>query len=295
MDLTVIIPARNEERAIAGCLSALRPQIGPGVEVIVADDGSSDGTAGGAAACLPGARILRLTPRGSAAARAAALEVARGRRIAFLDADCVPDAGWLDAARRGEGIVMGRVRPAPCFRARLLHLLDFGEFLEDAPRELRNFALLNVAGPVAAFRLVTLPDVPHAHDRLWSSRLLRAGHRIRFDPAQSALHVPPLDARSLLRRHLSYARRFVAARRLDPLLPGARLLALGPVGAPLVAAGRLWRDLGRLVRARRALGIGRSLPLYAAALAACRLIDAFAIARECLRRRGREAAAGMAL
>jgi glycosyltransferase involved in cell wall biosynthesis len=285
MDLAVIIPARNEEGAIGRCLDALRPQLRDGVEVIIADDGSTDGTARVATACLPGARLLRLPPRGSAAARAAALEAAKGRRIAFLDADCVPDAGWVEAVLRGEGIVMGRVRPGPGFRARLLHLLDFGEFLGGTPRRLRNFALLNVAGPLATFRAVPLPDVPHAHDRLWSANLVRAGHPIRYDPAACVLHAPPLGAAHLLRRHVSYARRFVAVRRIDPTLPGARFLRLGPLGAPFLAAGRLWRDIGRLVRSRRELGIGLSLPIYAAALAACRLLDAFVFARDCLRRR----------
>lgn len=214
MDLTIIVPARNEESAIGRTLAALRPQLGAGVEVIVADDGSTDGTASVATACLPGVRILRLPPRGSAAARAAAIEAARGRRIAFLDADCVPDAGWVEAVLRGDGIVMGRVRPGPGFRARLLHLLDFGEFLEGTPRNLRNFALLNVAGPAATFRAVPLPDVPHAHDRLWSASLVRAGHAIRYDPVPCVLHAPPLGAGDLLRRHISYARRFVAVRRI---------------------------------------------------------------------------------
>jgi hypothetical protein len=175
---------------------------------------------------------------------------------------------------------MGRVRPGPGFRARLIHLLDFGEFLEDSPRDLGNFALLNVAGPADVFRAVPIPDVPHGHDRLWSSRLVRAGHRIRYDPGQRVLHAP---RGGLLRRRWSYARRFVAIRRIDPTLPGARLLRLGPFGAPLLAAGRLWRDLGRLVRVREELGIGLSLPVYAAALAACRLLDALAFARESLR------------
>jgi hypothetical protein len=62
------------------------------------------------------------------------------------------------------------------------------------------------------------------------------------------------------------------------------LLRLGPFAAPLLAAGRLWRDLGRLLRTRRAIGIGLCLPLYAAALAAFRALDALVFAREVFRR-----------
>lgn len=284
MDLTVIVPARNEERVIGRCLDALRAQARKGVEVIVADDGSTDGTARVVADRFPEARLLRLPPRGSAAARASAIAGARAPRIAFLDADCVPDPDWIDAALRGDGIVMGRVRPEPGFRARVLHVLDFGEFLGDEPGVLRNFALLNVAGPTTLFRQEPLPDVTHSHDRLWSWKLSRAGHAIRYDPAQSVLHAPVLSMGPLLRRRVSYARRFVAARRVDPTLPGGRLLGLGPFAAPLLAAGRLWRDLGRLFRARRALGIGFSVPVYATALAGFRALDALVFALESFRR-----------
>jgi len=283
MDLSVIVPAFNESRVIGRCLDALRLQSHAATELLVADDGSTDGTADLVAARFPEARVLRLSHRGSAVARHAALAEARGTRVAFLDADCIPDPGWLEAARSGHGIAMGRVRPEPTFRARLAAVLEFGEFLDERPRDLKNFALLNLAGPAAVFRGVPLPDVPHSHDRLWSSRLAREGHRIRYDPAQSVLHAPPLDGGALRRRRVSYARRFIAVRRVDPTLPGGRLLRLGPFAAPLLAGGRLWRDLGRLVHARRALGIGLSLPFYALALAACRATDTFVFARESLR------------
>jgi O-antigen/teichoic acid export membrane protein len=283
MDLTVIVPAYNEARAIVPCLDALRAQLGPGVEAIVADDGSTDGTPDVVARGFPEVRLLRLPHRGSAAARVDALAHARGARIAFLDADCVPDPGWVDAARAGRGIVMGRVRAPGTFRARALALLEFGEFVGDRPGTLANFALLNLAGPTEVFRAVPLPDVRHGHDRLWSATLVRAGHPIRFEPGQSVLHAPALAPRALFRRRVSYARRFAAIRRIDRALPGARLLRLGPLGALLVAAGRLWRDLGRLFRARRALGIGVGLPAYVPVLAAARAVDALVLAGESVR------------
>jgi len=283
MDVTVIVPVFNGARVVGRCLDRVFRDLRPGVEVVVADDGSTDGSADIVAGRFPDARLLRLPHRGSAAARNAALEVANGSRIGFLDADCEPDPGWLDAVVRGEGVVMGRVRAEPTFRARLAAVLEFGEFLADTPAVLRNFALLNLAGPAELFRRMPLPDVRHSHDRLWSWQLAREGHVIRYDPVQSVLHAPPLSWRELWRRRVSYARRFLAVRRLDPTLPGGRLLKLGLFGAPLLAGGRLWRDLGRLVRARRALGVRLSLPLYAVSLAGARALDTFLFARESFR------------
>ena len=77
---------------------------------------------------------------------------------------------------------------------------------------------------------------------------------------------------------------FSAPDSLADLLPGGKLLRLGPLAAPLLAGGRLCRDLGRLVNARKDLGIGLSLPFYAAALVALRALDAAFFAREWLRR-----------
>jgi O-antigen/teichoic acid export membrane protein/glycosyltransferase involved in cell wall biosynthesis len=280
--LTVVVPARNEAAVIARCLRALPRR--NDVEIVVADDGSTDDTAQIVATRFPDVRLLRLDARGSAKARAHALELARAPRIAFLDADCVADEGFVEAAIAAEGIAMGRVRAEPRFRARLVALLELGEFAGDEPGQRSNFALLNVSGPASVFRSVPLPDVPHGHDRLWSWRLARAGHRIRFEPRQSVLHAPRLTLRDVARRQASYARRFAAIRRIEPELPAAELLRLGLLGAPLIALGRLGRDLVRLRAARAALGIDRAaLPIYALALGAMRGIDALVLARESLR------------
>ena len=89
--LSVVIPAFREEDRIAATLTQLRSdlaELGPdGVEVIVVDDGSPDGTADAARAA--GAdQVIELTPnRGKGAAVRAGVLAATGRTVAFLDAD----------------------------------------------------------------------------------------------------------------------------------------------------------------------------------------------------------------
>jgi dolichol-phosphate mannosyltransferase len=101
--LSVVVPARDEERRIGPCLEALRADPGVG-EVIVVDDRSSDGTAALArslgARVVPGAEL----PAGWVGkpwALQQGLEAASGEVVVSLDADTRPAvglAGALDAA-----------------------------------------------------------------------------------------------------------------------------------------------------------------------------------------------------
>ena len=92
--ISVIIPAYNAARTIGPCLAALRDQaFDKPYEIIVVDDGSTDGTAEVARAA--GATIISI-PRGRpAAARNAGIRAAQGGIICCTDADCAPQPGWL--------------------------------------------------------------------------------------------------------------------------------------------------------------------------------------------------------
>ncbi|MGQ9568791.1 MAG: glycosyltransferase [Anaerolineae bacterium] len=92
---TVIVPARNAAATLPGCLRALLRQTLPreAYEVLVVDDGSTDGTAEAARAL--GVRVLRQDHRGAAAARNLGARHARGSILCFTDADCQPAPNWL--------------------------------------------------------------------------------------------------------------------------------------------------------------------------------------------------------
>ncbi|MDP8986933.1 MAG: glycosyltransferase, partial [Actinomycetota bacterium] len=89
--LTVVVPAYGEAARIAGAVRRLGEALAGvdaegGVEVLVVDDGSSDATALEAEAA--GARVLRLPAnQGKGAAVRAGVLAARGRTVAFVDAD----------------------------------------------------------------------------------------------------------------------------------------------------------------------------------------------------------------
>ncbi len=90
-EVTVVIPVYNGGRTIAAALQSVFEQTYTNYEVIVVDDGSTDDTAAQVAKWADRVRYERQANRGPASARNAALRAARGRYVAFLDADDI----WL--------------------------------------------------------------------------------------------------------------------------------------------------------------------------------------------------------
>lgn len=97
--VSVIVPVWNNAGQLKACLDALAAQTLPRdlFEIIVADNGSTDGSADVAGA-RPGVTVVSEARPGSYIARNTAARRARGRYLAFTDSDCLPDPAWLEAA-----------------------------------------------------------------------------------------------------------------------------------------------------------------------------------------------------
>jgi glycosyltransferase involved in cell wall biosynthesis len=95
--MSVIIPVRNGANSLPALLASLAQQtLAPErFEVIVVDNGSSDGT--GEVASSYGVTVVTEPVANRSRARNRGVEAARGRLYAFTDADCVADRGWLEA------------------------------------------------------------------------------------------------------------------------------------------------------------------------------------------------------
>lgn len=110
--VSVIIPVHDGERFLAEAIdSALAQSLPPG-EVLVIDDGSTDGSAAVAAAYGPPVRLLRQGRSGPGVARNAGVEAATGEWLAFLDADDLMTDGRLLAQRDR---LLGAAGPAVVF------------------------------------------------------------------------------------------------------------------------------------------------------------------------------------
>jgi hypothetical protein len=112
IEVTVVMPCLNEIRTVGRCITkalAALQALNVRGEVIVADNGSSDGSPESARA--HGAQVVAVARRGYGSALQAGIAAARGRYIIMGDADDSYDfsqlAPFLERLRAGDDLVMG--------------------------------------------------------------------------------------------------------------------------------------------------------------------------------------------
>ncbi len=98
-DVSIIVPHYEDLTRLDRCLDALTAQ-GTGAgryEIVVADNMSPVGEAAVRATIRGRARLVLAPDKGAGPARNAGVAAARGRLLAFTDADCLPEPQWLEA------------------------------------------------------------------------------------------------------------------------------------------------------------------------------------------------------
>ena len=112
LELTVLLPCLDEAETLAACIAdawAFLERAGVDGEVLVADNGSSDGSV--AIARQAGARVVEVPERGYGSALNAGIAAAEGRFTVMADADGSYDLAALDGVlarlRAGDDLVVG--------------------------------------------------------------------------------------------------------------------------------------------------------------------------------------------
>ncbi|MGH9029619.1 MAG: glycosyltransferase family 2 protein [Acidimicrobiales bacterium] len=220
--LTVVVATRNRPRLLRDALASLNDVLRAGDHVIVVDSASNEADAVSPADEM-GAATLRCELPGACRARNTGTEAAPTDLVAFMDDDCLPAPGWLDALSKafsdapGTQFVTGRILPegGSSGRAQLGISLcvsedprTFGE--GDDPSAMghganmawRRDALLSLGGfdelmgPGARFRAA------EDHDVFW--RALRAGYTGAYVPTAVIKHRQWRNRRQQLRAYYAY-------------------------------------------------------------------------------------------
>lgn len=92
--ISIVIPAHNEEKDIRNCLRSIKNQTYSPIEIIVADNASTDRTA--AIAREEGAVVVYEAMPGVCAARQAGTEKAQGSIVVSTDADTIFHKDWIE-------------------------------------------------------------------------------------------------------------------------------------------------------------------------------------------------------
>lgn len=252
--ISVVIPCYRHAEDLARCLSGLAGQESEARwEVIVVNSAADPAVA--AAATNGGVRVVqsqaRLLP---GQARNLGAAHALGELLVFIDADCVPEPGWLAAARAALD-AGARLASGPVLHARPLHpiavsdnLLQFADFPPNRPDgPAKYFAGCNLAIRRADFEAVGgFPDVilPAGEDTSFCGAVLaRWPGGLHFKRAMRVRHTGRTTFGAFLDHHATFG--YCRAALDLHLAPWQRRWGAHRLMAPPVAAKRLSYILGR--------------------------------------------------
>lgn len=199
--ISVIIPAYNSEKIIGECLTALKAQTFKDFEIIVVDDGSTDGTANEAEKL--GARVIRQAHAGPAVARNLGVKECKGDIVVFTDADCIPDSRWLENVLKpfSDTKVVGvsgtyKTKNNQSLTARFtgyevelrherMKRFDSIDFIGTYSAAYRKSVFLKFGGFDTSFKTAS------GEDSELSFKIAKAGHRLVFAPDAFVWHRHP--------------------------------------------------------------------------------------------------------
>jgi cellulose synthase/poly-beta-1,6-N-acetylglucosamine synthase-like glycosyltransferase len=216
----VIIPAYNEEKVIVQTIQSLLRSDYPGLDIIVVDDGSQDGTAQQVRACFSDSVQVRLftkTNGGKSQALNYGIQQTQAEIIVTLDADTIFAPSTLHTLVRHlidprVGAVAGNAKVGN--RVNLLTKWQALEYITSQNLDRRAFSLLNcisvVPGAVGAWRRQAVieaggfGDATLAEDADLTLAILRRGYTVAYEDQAFAFTEAPDTVRGFLKQRFRW-------------------------------------------------------------------------------------------
>lgn len=179
--VSCIIPVYNGERFLAAAVDSVLAQTRQPVEIIIVDDGSTDGTPGVIAGYGDRVRSIRQENAGPAAARNAGIALATGAVIGFLDADDL----WLPHKLAVQMAELTRSPETMICLARMMHFRESaapGGPVAEAPGGSFSTCTMLVRAPVFGQIGGFDPRLRSAEDTEWFCRVMAGGIRYTVLP-----------------------------------------------------------------------------------------------------------------
>lgn len=260
-EFSVIVPVRNDTAGIRELIRGLSLQTFgcERFELVIGDDGSSDGSLAGIETLDGWVRVVSGPPRTSYAARNRAARVAQGRFLAFCDSDCLPEPHWLDegwAVLSASDVVAGEVTFVASHRPTVWSLLTMDMFLDQEQNvQLSRAVTANLFVDRRLFEELGGFDesLPSGGDYDFVRRAVARGASLAYAPLARVRH-PTIDCGRPLLRKIWTTNRWDAARQARaglPISPTTAVYVLPVLGAAL-ARRKALRPLFRLYRQRLA-------------------------------------------
>ena len=204
MNFSVIVPAYQAAAVLPNCLGALQRQTidRSQYEIIVVEDGSTDGTAAAAEQALrdfPAARVICAEHGGPAKARNLGARAAQGDVLLFTDADCEPAPDWIERFARAlaEPSISGAKGTYATRQCSLIARFVQQEYQERYDYTRRQAAIDFVDTYSAAYRRTAFIDndgfdvsfpTASVEDQEFSFRLVERGYHLIFVPEAQVYH-----------------------------------------------------------------------------------------------------------
>ena len=213
--ISVVVCTYNGERTLRDCLEGLTALRYPNYEVIIVNDGSTDGTL--AITREFSFRVISTPNMGLSSARNTGLSAANGEIVAYIDDDAYPDPDWLtylastfsstehvsvggpNLAPAGDGWIADAVANAPGGPCHVLLSDDEAEHIPGCNMAFRKSALQAVGGFDPRFRVAG--DDVHV---CWL--LAERGWTLGFNPAALVWHHRRNSVRAYFRQQKGYGK-----------------------------------------------------------------------------------------